>query len=85
MSALVVGGLAVRRGGAVVNVCPVVGRGGLLTWGEKVFLSAATGERGWVSPGGLALFRAGEFAVCCLVCVDLLSPELARWRRRGRR
>jgi predicted amidohydrolase len=73
------GGLAVRRGGAVVNVCPVVGRDGLLTWGEKIFPSAATGERGWVSPGRrLALFRAGGFVVGCLVCVDLLYPELAR-------
>jgi predicted amidohydrolase len=77
---VVVGGaVAVERGGVVKNVCPVVGREGLLTWGEKIFPSAATGERGWVSRGSrLALFGAAGWSVGCLVCVDLLYPELAR-------
>ena len=73
------GALAVKVGGAVKVVCPVVGREGLLTWGEKVFPSAATGERAWVSRGSrLVLFRASGWAVGCLVCVDLMYPELAR-------
>lgn len=45
--------VGVGRCGAVVKVCPVVGRGGLLTCGEKVPL-AASGEGGWrcLGPGG---------------------------------
>ncbi|MGC9170000.1 MAG: carbon-nitrogen hydrolase family protein [Thermoproteus sp.] len=76
---VVAGAVAVARGGAVKNVCPVVGGEGLLTWGEKIFPSAATEERVWVSGGSrLALFKAGSWAVGCLSCVDLAYPELAR-------
>lgn len=76
---VVAGALAVKRGGEVKNVCPVVGPGGLVALGEKVFPSAATGERSLVSGGRrLALFEAAGWRVGCLACVDLAYPELAR-------
>lgn len=76
---VVAGGVAVAVGSSVRGVCPVVGREGLLTWGEKIFPSAATGERGWLSPGSrLALFAVSGWAVGCLICIDLIYPELVR-------
>ncbi|ABP50842.1 MULTISPECIES: carbon-nitrogen hydrolase family protein [Pyrobaculum] len=73
------GGIAVDFGGVVKNVCPVVGPGGLEALGEKIFPSNATGERIRVSGGSrLALFELGGWTVGCLICVDLLYPELAR-------
>lgn len=76
---VVAGALAVGVGGSVRNVCPVVGPEGLVVVGEKIFPSAATGERGRVAGGSrLALFALGGWRVGCLVCVDLLYPELAR-------
>ncbi|MFN7106145.1 MAG: carbon-nitrogen hydrolase family protein [Pyrobaculum sp.] len=77
---VVVGGaVAIKTGGVVKNICPVVGSGGVLTYGEKIFPSAATGERERIAGGEkLALFKAGNWTVGCVVCVDLLYPELVR-------
>ncbi|MEM1568906.1 MAG: carbon-nitrogen hydrolase family protein [Thermofilaceae archaeon] len=76
---VVAGGVAVDFGGLVKSVCPVVDGGGLVGFGEKIFPSAATGERARVRPGSrLAAFRAGGWTAGCLICVDLLYPELAR-------
>ncbi|MEZ0319366.1 MAG: carbon-nitrogen hydrolase family protein [Pyrobaculum sp.] len=73
------GSVAVDFGGVVKSVCPLVDVGGLVGFGEKIFPSAATGERDRVAGGSrLVLFRASGWAVGCLVCVDLLYPELAR-------
>ncbi|MFN3803788.1 MAG: carbon-nitrogen hydrolase family protein [Pyrobaculum sp.] len=77
---VVVGGaVVVETGGVVKNMCPVVGNAGVLTYGEKIFPSAATGERGRVAGGEkLALFRVDSWKVGCIVCIDLLYPELVR-------
>ncbi|KUO86802.1 MAG: nitrilase [Thermoproteus sp. JCHS_4] len=76
---VVAGAVAVVAGDVVRNICPVVGREGLLTWGEKIFPSAATEERARVAGGSnLALFKVLDWAVGCLACVDLVYPELAR-------
>ncbi|AAL64617.1 carbon-nitrogen hydrolase family protein [Pyrobaculum aerophilum] len=73
------GGVAVSLGGEVKNICPVVSPEGLVKWGEKIFPSAATGERLRVSKGRrLTIFNAAGWKVGCLICVDLLYPELAR-------
>ncbi|ABO09137.1 carbon-nitrogen hydrolase family protein [Pyrobaculum calidifontis] len=76
---VVAGAVAVEFGPHVKNVCPVVGGGGLVSLGEKIFPAAATGERERVVGGSrLALFKVRDWAVGCLVCVDILYPELAR-------
>lgn len=76
---VVAGSVVVDLDGVAKSVCPVVDQDGLLGLGEKVFPSAATGERARVSGGGrLVLFEAGGWTAGCLVCVDLLYPELAR-------
>jgi len=76
---LVAGAVAVKFGNFVKTVCPVVDKDGLLGYGEKIFPSAATGERKWVSKGEeIVIFKAAEWTIGCLVCVDLVYPELSR-------
>lgn len=76
---VVAGAVAAKIGDVVKNVCPVVAPRGLVAVGEKIYPSAATGERDKVAPGeNLVLFKVGEWTVGCLICVDLVYPELAR-------
>lgn len=79
ISGVVIGGAVAIHVGEVKTICPIVEPGGGWTYGEKIFPSAATGERKLVSRGSkLAMFKTAGWSVGCLICVDLVYPELVR-------
>jgi len=77
---ILTGGLFVRRGDCVYDVCHVIGAdGGIVCEQHKIFPSAAIGEREFCTGGGeLAAFECAGMKCGVLVCVDLMYPELAR-------
>jgi predicted amidohydrolase len=46
---------------------------------EKIFPSAAVGEREWLTPGTyIGPIQAGPVSVGCVACVDIMYPEIPR-------
>jgi predicted amidohydrolase len=74
------GGLFVKRNDCVLDVCHVIGADGrIVCEQEKIFPSAAIGERSFCSGGcGMAMFECAGMKCGVLVCVDMIYPELAR-------
>ncbi len=77
---LVTGGLFAKRGDLAMDVCHVIGPDGwVVCEQEKIFPSAAIGERAFCSGGGgLATFDCAGMKCAVLICVDIIYPELAR-------
>ena len=77
---LLTGGLFVRRGGTVVDVCHVLGPDGAAAGEQlKLFPSGAVGEREYCTGGGrLEVFDAAGARFGVAVCVDVLYPEVVR-------
>ncbi|MFA6451216.1 MAG: carbon-nitrogen hydrolase family protein [bacterium] len=77
---LITGGLFVRRGEAVMDVCHVIGADGrIVCEQQKIFPSAAIGERAFCSGGGgMSVFECAGMKCGVLICVDMIYPELAR-------
>ncbi|MCG2870373.1 MAG: carbon-nitrogen hydrolase family protein [Vulcanisaeta sp.] len=80
VGALIIGGsVYVDFGNKVVSVCPMVGGDGLVNYSEKIMPSRATGERGRVSNGErLGVVELGGWKVGCVICVDVMYPEITR-------
>lgn len=74
------GGLFMKRGDSVMDVCHIIGADGRVIGEQsKLFPSGAIGERVFCSGGeGLAVFECAGWRCAAAVCVDLFYPEIAR-------
>jgi len=76
---LFAGSQYVKLGGTIRSVGLAGESGEVRLTCEKIFPSAAVGERKWLTPGTyIGPIKSGAISVGCVSCVDVMYPEIPR-------